>query len=180
MTDLQTQAVVLIQDAINKAAREYNVEIPMPIVKFDLKGKTAGTANSTKNVIRLNHILLEENGQAFLDDTPVHEAAHIIVSAVYETTRHNFDGRRFSRIVKPHGYEWKSVMRKLGQNSSRTHTFDTSNAKVRQTQKFQYVCKNCQAEIPMGLCRHKKVWRGTANYLCAKCRGQLEYLHPIV
>jgi SprT protein len=152
---MQPEAIAKVNDTIERAEKIWGRAFPRPRVSFELRGTKAGTYSHGENVIRLNRTLLLENGQAFIDRTPGHEAAHLITRHVY------------GAFVSHHGPEWKSVMRRLGFPPVRCHSFDVTNAKVRNVQKFSYFCR-CQ-EIKVGAAVNAKIQRGVV-YRCRKCK----------
>jgi len=161
---LQNQAIDKIHEALDKAEKHYNITLPRPSISFDLKGKTAGRANMP---------LMEQNGDAFMNRTPVHEAAHLIVRKLHGQRRVN---RR--RVVKPHGPEWKSVMRVLGLEPSRCHKYDTTNCGGRRTRrkgkKYSYKC-DCM-DYSLGATRHRRnLSVGGHAYRCRKCKTVLVF-----
>ena len=167
---LRHQAILKVHDAIVFARQAYGIDMPFPTILFNITGRAAGQANGTKNLIRFNMALLSQNGEEFLNRTPVHEAAHLINRKLNGSVRRN--GRR---VIKVHGPEWKSIMRLLGAEASRCHTFDTTNAKVRQRSKGAKYPYKCQCmDYPLGATRHKRVLQG-AVYRCRKCNSPLVY-----
>ena len=139
-----------IRRCLSVALERYGKFIDFPTVTYDVRGKVAGYANSIHNKVRFNYVLLMENGQTFIDRTVRHEMAHIICDKVYGHLVSR-NGRR-----QAHGKHWKSVMRVLGGDPSRCHSYDVSNTRVRRTTKYVYVCANCGTEVTMGKQRHMK------------------------
>lgn len=130
----------------------------LPILSFMQRGVTAGTAHLQKWEIRLNPILLVENGMRFIDEVLPHEYAHLLVYALY--------GR-----VQPHGREWQQMTQyvmKLPAN--RTHTFDTARSATKQYRHFLYQCR-CQTHSLTAI-RHNRVLQQKAQYHCRQC-GQI-------
>ena len=124
---------------------------------FDLKGKTAGIANAGKNKIRYNLDIARENREHFLLSTVPHEVAHIIQRRLYPCS-------------KPHGIEWRAVMRKLGiSNPSRCHSYAVTPAKIHK--KFEYKCL-CHEPHLVGKKIHSNIQSG-ARYTCRKCKTVL-------
>ena len=73
---------------------------------------------------------------------------------------------RFRRIKRDiHGESWKNVMRVVGAEASRTHSYDTSNSTVRTKAKFIYKCVEHGAEMHLGAKRHKKHQSGITYHL---------------
>jgi SprT protein len=168
---LRHKAILKIHDAIEHCKRRYGFEMPYPDIKFDLKGRTAGIASSAKNSIRLNMSMLSQNGEKFLERTPVHEAAHLIVRKLHGC-RKTAKGRR---VVKPHGPEWEAVMRELGLEPSRCHTYATNACGVRKRSKGKKYSYKCQCRsFDLGAIRHKRSLKGAA-YRCKTCKKPLVY-----
>ena len=90
----------------------------LPTVSFDLRGKTAGQAFINLNHIRLNGQLLNENVEHFIKQTVAHEYAHLFC---YQT---------YGNAAKPHGSEWQVLMRRLGCDPNRCHSYDTTRSKI--------------------------------------------------
>lgn len=134
------------------------VTIPDPTVTFDLRGLAAGEACAESNVIRYNEAMLLRYGQDFLDEIVPHEVAHLVVSAV------------FGRQVRPHGGEWRSVMRFFGVPARRCHAFEAEP--VRRGPRFAY---RCECSRPHLLTRraHLRIRRGTFDYTCRICGSHL-------
>ena len=165
-----------LRECIATAERRYNTQIRFPNIRYDLRGTTAGTATYGTWTVNFNAVLLAENFEAMLADTVPHEMAHLITDQVYpeahrrtgEMTRtRNGVWRRSKR--SPHGEEWKSVMRVLGCEPSRTHSFDTTNARVRERTSYAYKCNCCGAELQMGPKRHAKEQRQPGSYTHSSC-----------
>lgn len=125
-----------LKDGIALAEKKYGQTFAMPKVTYDLRGRTAGTANYRTGHIRLNAVLLMENVEDFLDRTVPHELAHLITDKVYPEA-HDFAGltitrrgiRRVARDV--HGPRWQSVCLVLGMTDiTRCHQYDVTNSKV--------------------------------------------------
>ncbi len=162
-TKLQRQAVELTQAYLQKAETRFNREALCPPIRFDLRGATAGQVRyrgSTVIEVRYHPVLLEENGEQFLARTVPHEAAHVVVRAVW------------GNKARAHGREWRSVMRFFGvEDVARCHSYDVSNAGVRRQRRHTYRCQ-CQ-EHQLTTVRHNKVQRGKSTYSCAQCRQPL-------
>ena len=176
MTDkeLRQAATEQIHEGLAKAAKRYNIELPPPLILFNLTGRTAGQANGKKWRIRLNMPMLRQNGVKFLERTPVHEAAHLVVHKLYGDERYRTAKRRV-RKIKPHGPEWQGVMRSMGvRNPTRCHSYSTENvgARKRRGPKYLYEC-GCQEHWMSGCC-HRRAQAG-ARYRCRSCKRTLVY-----
>ena len=83
MNDTYTEVTKKIKETLALAKEKFNVDFPMPVIIYNLKGHTAGQAFFNKNKIRLNRYLLEKYGQEFIDRTVVHEVGHLISYRLY-------------------------------------------------------------------------------------------------
>jgi SprT protein len=141
-----------------RAIRAKGFIVAMPTVSYDLRGKTAGKAYLRENHIQLNAVLLLENREEFVADTPGHEAAHLAAYA------------NFGQEGRGHGVRWAEMMRLIGQRPARTHNYDVTNSRVHKT--YAYRC-NCQA-FNLGIRRHKAGLAG--KLICKKCKGILRHV----
>lgn len=84
-------------------------------------GAIAGQAWIRENELHLSPHFLAQQGSVFVNDTPIHEAAHFIAARIFG--EHG------------HGGMWIAVMRSLGVvNVTRCHNFHVANA-PRETRK---------------------------------------------
>jgi len=158
--DLQTEARRRVREYVG-IARGLGIALPEVAVVFDLKGMAAGQARLHDGAgprIRLNPVLLAENGEEFLTHTIPHEVAHLAVFYHYR------------RRVRPHGPEWQRIMRRFGAEPRATHTFDVENSRTRRLRTFRYACP-CR-EVELTSIRHNRARRGV-RYYCNECGGRL-------
>ena len=122
------QRVLTRIEACLSAARDRwpYATIPTPRVRFDLRGRKAGTADTCGSFVRINNDLLEHYPDRMVDDTAAHEIAHVIAAAV------------FGKHIRPHGREWKSVMSLFGADPRRLHNMKTTPA--RKIRRFSSTC----------------------------------------
>lgn len=146
--------------------REYtdtHLEYLMPEtrLRFNLKGKVAGTANSNKNEIRINYILLKENTEHFIKQTLGHEYAHLITDNLYLS----------NLISKPtaHGHDWKKVMRQLKLRPDRCHNYDTTNSSTKKQRRWKYTCGCIDRPHMISTTIHNRI-RGGRKYRCQRCK----------
>ncbi|OGU22510.1 MAG: hypothetical protein A2580_08990 [Hydrogenophilales bacterium RIFOXYD1_FULL_62_11] len=117
------------------------------VVRFDLKGKTAGWAilerKKALGTIRLNIEACRVALDDMLDDTIPHEIAHLVA----EWTR------------RGHGHDegWRRIAISLGSTGQRCHTLDLTPA--RKTRRFRYRA-TCGTEIALSSVRHNKLRKG--------------------
>ena len=135
--------------------------LPVPDVRFDLRGRSAGQAvyakRSRRCHIRINAELLASHPQEMLDVTVPHEVAHVAIYRLY--------GMR----AKPHGAEWKALMSAFGVAASACHNMTTTPA--RRLTRFRYRC-GCAEPAWLTSIRHKRVLAGT-RYCCRRCQQTL-------
>ena len=161
-----------LRECIAIANKRYNTDVKFPTVVYQKRGTTAGTANYRTWTIDINPVLLAENFEDMLADTVPHEMAHLITEVVYPHAHR----RTYGQKRRPHGAEWQSVMRVLGCNPSRTHNYDTTNARTREKTSYDYKCNCCGAILKMGPKRHATEQRMPGHYThssCGRARGKL-------
>jgi SprT protein len=170
LTSNQCQVSAVVELCIELASDYFNKSLAMPDVRFDLRGKSAGQARfeiqrtfgivkQSTSSIRFNRLLMEENFQAFIDDVAPHETAHVIARQVY-------GGK-----IKPHGQEWKMIMRDvLNKSPSVTHQFDVTRASPKP---FIYQCECDDVQHALSAIRHNRIQRKQSSYLCRQCNRSL-------
>jgi SprT protein len=126
------------------------------------RGALAGKAHLQRWHLQFNASLLRANQEHFLLQTVGHEVAHLVVWA------------RTRMRVKPHGAEWKAVMRVFGLETRATHDYDVSMLR-RARSPFVYRC-GCPGDIHLGSLRHKRVARGV-TYFCRRCHTPIAFSH---
>jgi SprT protein len=133
-------------------------------VLFDLKGSSAGMfkVHGRRRWIRYNPWIFAKHFEENLADTVPHEVAHYVVHEV-------FGGRR----VKPHGREWRLLMKAFGANPRATFDLDLEGVPQRRQRTHPYRCE-CRGH-QVSTTRHNRVMRGTGRYLCRHCDGELVY-----
>jgi len=150
----------------------YGKRMPVPKLIFDLRGMTAGqlvsqriTRSKSIYTIRINNQLLERSAQAILTEVLPHEVAHMVVDWV------------FGKRVKPHGVEWRQVMRECFEcEPNRCHQLPTEQVR-HHPRRHIYQC-DCQ-EHPFTDRRHRSAMKGS-HYICQSCRGTLVFKATLV
>lgn len=155
MTELQGRAINKIAEAFRIASEFYKHDFIMPTVSFKLKGRRAGYAQFIANKIALNNEMLHANGDAFIDTVPGHEAAHIIARKMY-----GFG-------IRPHGTEWKKVMRLIGLEPDRCHEFEIVT-------NHRYFCK-CNDRIFISTRKHNLILQGKNLFYCKMCKHTIRW-----
>ncbi len=143
---------------LRQAGKIYAID-PHPVpVSFDLRGRAAGMYQVQRGQrrIRYNPYIFARYFDDNLAVTVPHEVAHYVTDLLYGL-----------RNVRPHGPEWKSVMQVLGADARVTADYDLGDIPVRRQKRYSYRCK-CSTHL-LSACRHNRVGRGAASYLCRKC-----------
>ncbi|MBK1644746.1 hypothetical protein CKO25_08810 [Thiocapsa imhoffii] len=136
--------------------------MPATEVRFDLRGTAAGQARVSADgpaVIRYNRELLLRHTERFMHETVPHEVAHV---AAFHC--HGFG-------IRPHGAEWRHIMRHFGVEPARCHNFDVSCLRTRVVARFRYRCACTTHELSS--IRHQRIRRHGIRYLCRRCRQPL-------
>lgn len=91
-------------------------------IRYNVTGSCGGWARHAPSgcVIRLNADMLVAHGEHFIANTVAHEYAHI---AAFE---------KYGYKIKPHGEEWKRVMRVIGVDPKRCHDYPTPPKRTKQ------------------------------------------------
>ena len=154
--DARVRGFVALADA------SFATNLPVPSWDARLRGALAGKAHLQRWHLQFNATLLRGNQEHFLLQTVGHEVAHLVVWALYRTR------------VRPHGGEWKTVMRAFGLETRATHDYDVSMLR-RSRSPFVYRC-GCPEELHLGKVRHKRAARGV-KYLCRRCHTPIAFSH---
>jgi len=145
-----------------QARRMTGHTLPEPELRFDLRGRSAGQMRidaAGRATIRYNPALLLRHGDDFLARTIPHEVAHYLAFVHH------------GRGIRPHGPEWQQMVRALGGEPERCHSYDVAGLDARKTRRFPYHCR-C-GDHQLSSVRHNRVIRGT-RYLCQHCGEALQ------
>jgi len=168
-TQLNAKQLSAIEERVNHclglAEKKFQRKIPLPQLKFDLRGAAAGQFRGSKDraELRFNSQLFSLYFDDNLEHTVPHEVAHYVVFQLF------IRGRRRSR-VRPHGNEWKAVMWLFGVPAEVRHQYDISQIPVRRERRVLYQC-GCQ-EHRIALRTHRKMVQGQQR-ACTKCKQKL-------
>jgi SprT protein len=159
---LQQKVISATQSCLELAAEIYKLEIPSIPVRFDLKGRAAGMYRVARGArcIRYNPYLFAKYFDENLSVTVPHEVAHYVTDMLFG-----------AQNVRPHGEEWRKVMRSLGVDPRVTGQYDLVGVPVRRQRRFSYHC-GC-ATHNLTAIRHNRVRCGKAMYLCKCCGSPL-------
>lgn len=146
------------------ANNELSLDMPVIEIKFDLKGKSSGmfVVRRNKLCIRYNEIIFSQFFEDSLVNTVAHEVAHYVVFSLLGVNK-----------VKPHGAEWKNVMKLFDVKPEVTSSYDVSQLPLNRQNLHDYSC-SCMIH-KLSTTRHNKVQKKKAIYNCKKCRQPLRY-----
>jgi SprT protein len=139
LKELQDKCVEVTHQYVDKAREKFNLAVPYPVIRFDVKGSVAGWAYHHKNLIRFNPIMLLDNADAFLYDTPGHEVAHIIA--------HHLNR---AKAIDAHGAEWARVMWAFQLPATRCHNYDQRGKPKHYKPKTYETKDGTSKPLPMG------------------------------
>lgn len=133
----------------------------IPVV-FNLSGRAAGMyrARNRRCEIRYNPFIFAKYFEDNLANTVPHEVAHYICDRVYG-----------AHSIRPHGNEWRSLMRGFGVTASVTADYDLDGIPVRRQKRYSYRC-SCRVHA-LSSRRHNRVVRREARYFCRACGAAL-------
>lgn len=162
---LQQRIVARTQHCLQHCAalcRNRRVALPRPEVRFDLRGSTAGQCvwvRGSAPLLRFNLSMAARQPDRFVTTTVAHEVAHLVTTACHGH-------------VRPHGKEWRAVMRHLGIAApQRCHDYALDERELRKQRRWPYHC-DCGTHH-ISTTRHNRVERATASYLCRRCGSAL-------
>lgn len=145
------------------AARKGLPTVPVPITRFDLRGRTGGMArfkNGGELIdVRINDDLLIRYPVRMIQQTVPHEIAHVV-------TRRWFPG------ASSHGREWQSVMALFGKPADRCHDMVVKPVGGG----FAYACGCPGRQIVLGARKHQNVVDAGRKLRCRKCKTMLRFV----
>lgn len=155
--DIRIRIDAKLQEGVNRINAHFNENFITPTVAYDVRGQTAGYVTSADDhrIIHLNPIILNENVDAFIEHTPLHELAHWAEYKVWGGWERLSSSKR-----SVHGRRWKDIMSLLGVDATRCHSFNTATAQVRVKNKFEYECDCCGDRMTVGPVVHKRIQNG--------------------
>jgi SprT protein len=145
---------------------DLGLELEVPEIRFTLTGRVAGYCTATGRgkecVLKFNLEFMERYESDFLKYTVSHEVAHYVVFTLYDRDE-----------AKPHGEEWKRVMRIFGvKRPLRCHSY--CEAGPTKGKPWVYRCK-CQTPYYLSNVLHKRILKGT-HYHCNKCKCLIKFV----
>lgn len=173
---LKARVEAKVASCIATIEQRYKVTFRAPRISFNVRGTCGGKARYGVWEVDFNPILLAENVDHYLSSTVPHEVAHLATELIYpHAHRGGFGQKR-----RPHGHEWASIMRTLGADPDRCHTYDVSNARVKKSTSHEYKCLCCGHKFTLGPKRHAKMKSNPNAFYHPKCGKVQGRLVPVV
>lgn len=177
MTEQRAMIEAAIHEAIDSLCQRFipTGERPELLIVWDLKGKSClGQAVSSGRFhrIRLHAEALERGGVDWYKATAVHEACHVVQMQLRFLTP--FEQRNSPRF-SAHGQVWRSMMRWLGQDPSRTGTLPegVTLTPARRTTQYEVQC-NCRTHVISA-----QRLRSLDKLQCRACRSSLTLVQEV-
>tara|TARA_R110002110_G_scaffold184875_4_gene391775 strand:+ start:1165 stop:1752 length:588 start_codon:yes stop_codon:yes gene_type:complete len=161
---MKDRILTKVEEAFKKAETFYGRTFSRPKhIIFKKTGTTAGHCNYRKSELMFQISMAEYQPDDFISRTPDHEVAHWI-----DKEQYGYQYTNSRRII--HGKTWRYIMERVMKiDSSRCHSYDTSNVSSKRQERFDYSCE-CGQEIMLSKTRHNWIVKGKKSYSCAKCR----------
>ena len=148
-----------VENLVDLANFTHDLGMEYPKIIYDLKGTTAGQAFYYENKLRLNSVALKNYRDHFIDQTVGHEVAHLVAF------------QKNGGDIKPHGYEWRNIMRMYNLPPSRCHSYDLPSA--RKITRHNYICESCGKKTPLTTFKHNQWLKGKRAFSCRPCGGKV-------
>lgn len=145
--DRCTEITRKVQELVRKGNDLYKLNLPMPRVRFDLRGRSAGQAYRKMGEygVRFNRDMIMNSGwDHLINDTVPHEVAHLF----------GF----YTEQDRGHGRVWYSICRALGGSGQRCHSEEVTYANG----KTYYYTTSTGHVVTFSSNRHSKIQRGTS------------------
>lgn len=158
-----------VDHCLESAGQRFNCSFSYARVEVNIRGRAAGQIRFDRSqcggqlpVLRFNPLMLARYGNRFVDEVVPHECAHLVAY------------RLFGFKIKPHGPEWRSIMRDVYQLEPLvTHRFEVPQ---RARNYFPYQCRCDDMVHKLTAIRHNRVVRQQAKYLCRACGSKLMHV----
>lgn len=159
---IETEVIEMVRATLDRLQPlKPNIPLAMPQITYDLKGTTAGYANSKRIRLNLGMLFDPELHDDMINSTLPHEVCHYVERHFYGTSGH--------------GRNWRYLMEYIGLAPERCHSYDVAQHKARHhSRPHLYVCP-CGNEFHLTNNLHNKHQSGRYR-ICLKCKGRLEYV----
>lgn len=157
-SDQQQKVIERVSELLQQCGQHFNKSFKPVEIRFDLRGRTSGmyVVKNHQQYLRFNPFIFSKFFEDSLENTVPHEAAHYVAHVLFGI-----------KNIRPHGKEWKSIMRMLGAEPRVTGDYDLSGISVKKQRRFDYDC-DCMSH-QLTTIRHNKVLQQKAYYICRKC-----------
>lgn len=141
--ELKTKVNTKIEECRKIIKNHYGQDVKPGKISFTARGTVGGTTNPSTYEIRLNPVFLNHYKDVFINDTVVHEYAHVATLKLHPD-------------ATPHGKEWKKMMRLLGVEATRCHSYDNELIYEKKETR-SYICTCCYEVFDIQQEVHKKI-----------------------
>lgn len=149
----------------------YGVNVEVEQIDYDLNGLDAGQADYINRRIRLHPVFLQNNTKEYIEQTVVHEFAHIANDVLFPEDLSSCTGNR-----KAHGKNWKYLMEFLGAKPTVKHRYSLEH--IHKKAKYRnYMCTCCAQDVKVSQIRHRRIMEGT-KYYHSKCTTPIIFVGP--
>ena len=122
------EKIIKLLESLRKLAKvEFGVDVPFSVEFNNRLTSTAGRAFYETGRIELSKKLYEQNVEAFFADTIPHEFCHLVAYRAFNECGH--------------GPMWKHVMRTMGYEPTRCHSYEVQKRSSAKTYKFKCSCR---------------------------------------
>ena len=162
--NMQQEILAKVEECFMIAEKFFGKNFERPRnIKFKRNGTTAGTSCYSQRELMFQLDFADHNPENFIKQVVPHEVAHYVQRAVYGYG-----------VVKPHGKEWKFIMRRVyNLVADRCHTYDTSVTTTRTRKRFDYSC-GCTVH-KISSVAHNRIQAGKKRYTCRSCGNVINY-----
>ncbi|HEC19439.1 MAG TPA: metallopeptidase (SprT family) [Gammaproteobacteria bacterium] len=160
--DQQQQVIRRVGELLQHCAQRLDHDFKPIECRFDLRGRSSGmyVIKNRQRYLRFNPFIFAKYFEDSLATTVPHEVAHYVADILFGF-----------RHIRPHGEEWRDIMRLLGAEPRVTGNYDLTGLPVRQQRRFDYRCA-CMTHS-LTTVRHNRIRRGQSEYVCRKCGEHL-------
>lgn len=149
----------------------YGVNVEIEQIDYDLNGLNGGEADYINKRIRLHPVFLRNHTEEYIEQTVVHEFAHLANDVLFPQDLSECTGNR-----KAHGKNWKNLMIALGAKPVIRHCYSLEH--LRSKLKYRnYMCTCCGQDVKVSQIRHRRIMEGT-KYFHGKCTTPIIFVGP--
>lgn len=149
----------------------YSVNVEIKQIDYDLDGFNGGEADYINQRIRLHPVFLRNHTEDYIEQTVVHEFAHIANDILFPEDLSACTGNR-----KAHGKNWKHLMEVLGAKPRIGHHYNVEYLYARKKHR-NYMCTCCNKDIKVSQVLHRRIMEG-AKYFHNKCSTPIIFVGP--